>query len=726
MSKAAWYWHRLRAMSLGEMLLHARKRWRQKTDARPQDWPDLTLDPTGAFPHLPKREDAPVALREALRRDADEILAGRWRAFGHLELKVDDPPKWHCDYLVGRDFATQESAFTLDHRALPGGADIKLIWELSRWAHLTRLAMAAYVLGDQRAAEKCLAWLEDWVKCNPPYRGWNWTSALESGLRLIQFTWIDALLSAVIVSDFGFGVSGLKSALREGVDSPSPQPSPPGEGEDCAASGVIGGVSPSRAGRGELPLPGEEGRGEGEPSSITCLSERLAQLRREILPPHVWFTWRHRSFGSSANNHLLGELAGLITATVRWPELNRLCAPLDGLQDRWAREVLNQFAEDGGNKEQALNYHLFSWELCWQTQRALTGAGLSILPGVDSRLRQAARFFVDVQVPSDPWDYGDSDNAVVTPFALDENHAVAEWHGWLRGQESSPALDYWLGEAQWDLKSEISDFKSAGWRHFERSGYAIWRDTGWALRWDLSPLGMGSMAAHGHLDALHLSLWCRGVAMVIDPGTGAYYADKSLRNWLTGRSAHNIPTPDGEDWPQRLGSFLWAENHEAPLVNGGVSCASSNTWGAELFTKALSLHRSVKLSEDGLAWEVEDSVACLRDDWADAARDFSVRWQFAPESSVEILGERQFRIIRHGVAMEVQVSADWAEVFCVTDQTQVAEADPDAPLAGIVSPAFRKTVWAPYLKLMARPTAQPCVFSTRFLACGPSIPADRA
>ena len=176
------------------------------------------------------------------------------------------------------------------------------------------------------------------------------------------------------------------------------------------------------------------------------VDNRLARLRREILPPHIWFTWRHRSFGSSANNHLLGELAGLIAATVRWPELNRLCAPLDGLQDRWAREVLNQFAEDGGNREQALNYHLFSWELCWQTQRALTGAGLSILPEVGSRLRQAGRFFVDVQVPNDPWDYGDSDNAVVTPFALDESHAVAEWCHWFTSPGLGGAMAFWLGD----------------------------------------------------------------------------------------------------------------------------------------------------------------------------------------------------------------------------------------------------------------------------------------
>ncbi|MBT3913850.1 MAG: hypothetical protein HOF22_11750, partial [Verrucomicrobia bacterium] len=39
-------------------------------------------------------------------------------------------------------------------------------------------------------------WLEDWVANNPPYTGWHWTSALESGMRLIAFTWIDAFLTA--------------------------------------------------------------------------------------------------------------------------------------------------------------------------------------------------------------------------------------------------------------------------------------------------------------------------------------------------------------------------------------------------------------------------------------------------------------------------------------------------------------------------------------------------
>ncbi len=655
MSRLSWYWHRLRAMSPGEMTLHARKKWRQ-LDAKRTSWPEVDLAGSGTFPKLPKPENAPEVLREALKRDVENILGGRWRFFGHLEVQVDDPPQWQFDYLVRRDVESTESSFKLNYRSLADGVDSKLVWEPSRWNQLVRLAMAAYVLGDRRAGEKCVEWLEDWVKHNPPYRGWNWTSALEVGLRLVQFAWMDALL-------------------------------------------------------GNLRFTNDDLRGGG------FFEERLSKLRSAILAPHVSYAWRHKSFGSSANNHLLGELVGCLVATARWPGLATCGASLEELQRRWEREVLAQFAEDGGNKEQALNYHLFSWEFCWQARMALVAAGRTISLEVDERLRRAAQFFVDVQVPSDPWDYGDSDSAFVTPLFADETKVVAEWHEWFQVPGKEQALEYWMGEARRGLRFQISDFKDGEWRHLQASGYVVRCENDWTIRWDLSPLGLGSIAAHGHLDALHVSLWLRGVAMVIDPGTGAYHADKQLRNWLASRDAHNCPMPESEEWPVRLGPFLWDESHKPPLVNGSLVGDSIRGWSAELITRALSLHRIVEISTGGSSLKVEDSVAGLRDDWADAARDFSVRWQFAPDSRIEKLGQRRFRVTRHAVAMEVQVSADWAEVWCVAEQSQVAKADPDAPLAGTVSPAFRRTVWAPYLKLVARPQGdKPCVFDTSFLA----------
>jgi hypothetical protein len=144
-------------MSPGEIARHVRKKLRQSADANRRAWPKIDLTCPGVYPTLPKPAEAPDALRMALRRDADDILAGRWRFFGHLELKVDDPPKWQCDYLAGKDLETLLSAFQLNYRTLTDGVDSKLIWEPSRWHQLVRLAMAAYVLGDRRAATKCMA-----------------------------------------------------------------------------------------------------------------------------------------------------------------------------------------------------------------------------------------------------------------------------------------------------------------------------------------------------------------------------------------------------------------------------------------------------------------------------------------------------------------------------------------------------------------------------------------
>ncbi len=671
MSRLTWYWHRLRAMSPGEVAGHLRKKIRQSTDAKRTTWPAVDLQRPASFPVLPPPELAPASLRAALRGEVTDILAGRWRFFGQIELQVDDPPRWQFDYAAGRSQETSASGLHLNYRTMPAGVDSKYVWEPSRWSQLVRLAMAAHILGDARAADKCLEWLEDWVRCNPPYRGWNWTSALEVGIRLIQFTWIDALLQ------------NFQSANDE-------RRARPGETADRKALPATGGP----------------------------ISERLRSLREAILPAHVWYAWRHRSFGSSANNHLLGELVGGIVATARWPALERCGTSLDELQRRWEHEVLAQFDDDGGNKEQALNYQLFSWEFCWQARLALIAAGRSVDPAVEKRLRAAAQFFVDVQIPSDPWDYGDSDSAYVTPFFSDDRQVVAEWHRWFFAPDSSPALAYWLGTVP--LAAEPQRTQPAGrtsWHHLEPSGHAT-RDVGrLTLRWDLSPLGLGTMAAHGHLDALHLSVWADGVAVVIDPGTGAYHADKPLRNWLASRAAHNGPAPAGEEWPKRLGPFLWAETHGRLRLENSRAGATDQA-GAEWITPGSIMRRAIDIESAGTTLTVTDLVNARVAQTA-AGQPFVVRWQFAPGTRVETLSPRRFRVHRPGaspaspaansgqpaeVALEIDVGPAWSNVACVTDPGQVPTVDPGHPLAGTVSPTFRHTLWAPYLKLTASET----------------------
>ena len=639
MSGLKWYWHRFMAMGPAEVALRVRKRVYEFQDARTNRWPSVDLSKRCSFPKLPDPATAPKLLRDALRRDAERISTGRIRFFGHLDVQVDTPPNWQRDYLAGVDVPTSESAFKLNHRELPGGAAIKSLWEPSRWFGPVRLAQACWLLGNRRSGEHCLDWLEDWVANNPPYTGWHWTSALESGMRLIAFTWIDTLLTAF------------------------------------------------------------EGR---EPAG---LAKRLDRLRAEILPAHVWFSWRHRSFGSSANNHLLGELCGLALANARWPGLAKLGPGLAKLGQLLERETLRQFHRDGGNFEQALNYQFFAWEFCHEARQALADA----LPPtsrdhIDTRLSQAARFFRQTQVPSAPWDYGDSDDAFVLPWFIDESRAAAEWWHWIAGNvDESPFLHLMRGPFDASRPGDGLEMEPGGWRIFPDTGFAVNALGYWKARLDFSPLGSGSMAAHGHLDAQHLSLWLKGRAMVIDPGTGDYHSNPELRNWFASREAHNGPCPDGVALARRDGPFLWAAAHPRPLhsLDGEVLETEIRLKGGGL------LSRTIKpLANEPIGWLVTDSF----EPRLGQLGEFTVQWQFPPGCCVERTGEQVFQVTSESATMHVELGNGWfrAELWRPSGDETYGQLD------GIVSPRFMKTEHAPYLKLTAKPGGN-TEFTTRFV-----------
>ena len=612
-------------MSAGEILLRAQKKAYQFSDKKYSPREGVSLAPSDAFPRLPNRGAAPTELVEGLRTNVAEILSGKWLAFGHLDLQVDDPPQWHRDYLAGVDRRSAKLAFKLDHRAQPGGADIKVIWEPSRWYQLVRLAMAAWLLDDSKAQEKCVEWLHDWNKNNPPFTGLNWTSGLEVGIRLVQFTWIDAMLAAA-----------------------------------------------------------------GTPNKT------LQELREEILPPHTWYAWRYKSFGSSANNHLIGELAGLILALARWPDLAKISAPLQDVGAIFEREVLLQFAEDGGNEEQALGYHLFSWEFCWQGERALEGAGIEVSREVKDRIRAAGAFYAAIKPENDPWDFGDSDNAWVTPLFAREQECAREWWRWFNDSASSPALRFWWGA----FPSRAAERKNE-WRVFE-SGYAVFHSDDWFIRFDLSPLGYLSMAPHGHLDALHVSIWFRGNPVIIDPGTGAYYADKTVRNYLADWSAHNSPHLHNPvlEYPKRLGTFLWGEQH-LPL---GWHQNSKFEIVAKLDRGYGAVWRALTYFPKTSSIQIQDSVFFTRS----KRSVVGTCWKFAPEFALKNLSPSELLASSADCSVRLSMSPEWTSHRIYNPQEELrgktaatASALGSVPVQALVSPAFRSLAVAPYLALEA-------------------------
>jgi hypothetical protein len=114
--------------------------------------------------------------------------------------------------------------------------------------------------------------------------------------------------------------------------------------------------------------------------------------------------------------------------------------------------------------------------------------------------------------------------------------------------------------------------------------------------------------------------------------------------------------------------------------------------------------------EPGDGWQIDDAF----EPTAGTGNEFTVRWQFGPGAWVKQLQERTFSINRSGVSLLLELSGDWAGVDLVESGRL------SGVFIGIVSPSFRKTAFAPYLKLTGRAGAKPCVFRTTFLASAPA------
>ncbi len=372
------------------------------------------------------------------------------------------------------------------------------------------------------------------------------------------------------------------------------------------------------------------------------LTERQKTLAARVVPAHVAWVCRYRSHGSSANNHLMGESVGLLYAVKRWPELEAHIGSAGELWNQVVECVMDQFAPDGGNREQALHYHLFAWEMAWHARRLMA---VHAAPALE-RLRVAAEFFVRMVHPIEPWDYGDSDDAQVIPLVLDRADAMPEWQSWLAGHEHGQCIAYWLGATP--LRGMRFEGSTAhdGWWLAEESGMAVSEMDEWLLRLDASPTGYGEIAAHGHLDALHLSLWDGEEAIVIDPGTGSYFGMKERRAALAGWDAHNGPQPSaGFVTPRRIGTFLLTNHYEQPqthLISPRRLKATLNHEGHE-FTRIIDVGLDASISVD---------------DEHEGSGEFRVRWIFAPECELEGGRLLVFNIKRGDKRWKVELSGD--------------------------------------------------------------------
>jgi hypothetical protein len=517
-----WYARRLASMSPSEMAGRARdeltrRRWRarQVSDAGT----DPAAVPAACQPFaalLPEAgdgipEDARVRLKEA----AEGLLAGRWQVFACERGDMAPAPDWFLDPSTGVRAPDRAYCFDIDHRDQAAAGNVKYVWEPSRHQHLTVLAAAYHVTGEERYAEAVATQLRSWWAANPFLSGIHWTSGIELGVRLLSWVWIRRLLHGW-------------------------------------------------AGAGPL--------FEGNRAFLRQLHHHQEWLAR--LPSH----------GSSANNHILAEMAGQFAASCAFPWFPESAGWREAAAGTLRRELATQTFAGGLNRELATEYHGLVLELglaaALEGERAGRPLGRDVWDTL-RRMMDALAAIVDVRLR--PPRQGDADDG----------------HGLLL---DGPSYDRWasllatgatlFGPLPWWPAVPESDVRTAVWTRLatrplpggsrpERRP-SLFPDAGMALlldregqpdelwcRADHGPHGYLSIAAHAHADALAVELRVGGVDILADPGTYCYGAEPAWRAYFRSTVAHNTLEVGGVDQSVAAGPHLWTRQARAELEHAG-------------------------------------------------------------------------------------------------------------------------------------------------------------
>jgi hypothetical protein len=114
---------------------------------------------------------------------ADKLIDGNLSYFSYHEFKVGSPPDWLYDPF--NQITYDSSAHWMDISDF-SSADIKIIWEASRFDWLTDLARAYCISGNRKYLDTINSWLSDWSRVNRLNQGPNWKCGQEASFRLMK------------------------------------------------------------------------------------------------------------------------------------------------------------------------------------------------------------------------------------------------------------------------------------------------------------------------------------------------------------------------------------------------------------------------------------------------------------------------------------------------------------------------------------------------------------
>lgn len=420
--------------------------------------------------------------------------------------------------LKGADYEKWPDTFSykLNYKQRDDLGDARTNWEKNRHFDWALLAKAYYVSREEKNLTQLKNTADDWMEKNPFLHGISWTSAMEFAIRSINWMYALAFVQKARPS---------QSPFKDEVD----------------------------------------------------LFER--KLKNGIINITDYLT-KHYSRFSSANNHLLVEataigLAGYAFGHKPWQEL-----AVRILTD----ELPEQNYSDGVNKELSLHYQTFGMEAYLLLSHVMQKNNDARWKQWVPMLQKEAEF-----VAHSTWrektvcEFGDDDEGKILDLQ------GSEWHQWewvlqlaslvtgvrySRFEEVCENTHWLFSEEEIVNIKQQPLYNASKSRCFEIGGNSFLRDKDnrILIGIDHAELGFGSIAAHGHADALSFQMLVDGEVVFADPGTYIYHCWIEERNKFRKTINHNtLCLIDNNksfiDQSKMLGAFMWGDRANCRLVD---------------------------------------------------------------------------------------------------------------------------------------------------------------
>jgi hypothetical protein len=362
---------------------------------------------------------------------------------------------------------------------------------------------------------------------------------------------------------------------------------------------------------------------------------------------HVEHISANLSQFSSANNHLIGEAAGMWIASVTWPNWPRMREWGARARAILEREVLAQNAADGGNREQATAYQQFVLDFLLLAGLAARATGEDFSPFYWERIERMLTFLASLMdVAGNVPMIGDADDGYVVQLAplqaFNPYRSLIATGALLFGRpdfalkaRELDAKSRWL---QSDAETRVQTLRARAparfepIRAFEQSGYYLLGhdlESPLEIRLliDAGALGYLSIAAHGHADALGVLLNVGGREVLVDPGTYAYHTEPEWRHYFRSTAAHNCVVVDDEDQSVQSGNFMWSRHARASCREfaraGGRQGFAGEHDGYRRLRDPVLHRRAVLFDEASRTFEIADTFEC------EGSHRIARRWHFA-------------------------------------------------------------------------------------------------